>query len=950
MKSPLLAVVGAPLRLALVALLIAATSTALRSQDEAEADRGDDRTPTGAARPPLPMPVPAIPDNPPLPPMVITEAGQKLLLEHTDAAVRWNAERRVLETNRPGWWLINFPLDRVIGLEDQTPDRISTVLFGRPVAEVKNWYLRTPPTVAAPAAAEPPAPTGPAPFRPHPRPTWIVDQTHRDAVDDGERAGRPDSPFRTIGAAVARAQPGDVIQVRPGVYREAINARGMAAGTAEAPIVLEGVRGANGALPIITGNNPAPAGAWSPVPGSPGLWQAQYWTGLPGTLVRDGRTLRERTVATELQPNEFSLNRGARELAFPRIAPEAAGRGEGAPRGLAWERREVNADGFLELRGRRGVYYLSTWVWLDPRDARAGAVWDPRFPQPITGNVYMAGGFRASRQSGSGFGSQLNPYRLWLNGALMPAYGLAGEPRASSDYGQDGDKWERLPFREGWNHVVVLLDSANNPRRPDRLRIAIPRGFGEGATSATAPRERGHARGLARSRFVSEWSVLGPIEPDQSANAIFLRLPDGEDPNTLALELPARSVLATFNEPHWHVRGFEFRHGAQYQQQAQVTLGAPGIRFEHNLLREPEVRGLSLVLTFPQTEAPMTVRGNWVLSPGGLAMGATSDTPSLTPDNLASPPRRGRLLLDFNHLFDNNRAGYPRFWESGAIKFFRLTGAVVRHNTILEGDGPGIWYDWEHYNLRTEGNLIVRATGFSVGTEASPGPHLVANNVSVDLIPGGEWFRFALLGWSSARVWNVHNTIDNARDRDHGGWGIQYAEGRDSRGTRWGALTERNAAVVNNLVFRSGMTLHRTRVRPIEGNLFYGTGLSGFGRNTRWSDPAYGAQVEASAQMRGTEELPPFANPAFGNYRPAPGSRPDRAGVERVVIPSRGVETDIVGLVTHDFFGLLRHPADGRSAGAFRIERPPARGEPVQLELEFTDGTMQRRWQPAAAR
>ncbi len=946
MNSPLSLRGAGLLRLLLSSALLSAAPAALRAQEEAEAERPVEAAPAGSRR--LPMPVPAIPDNPPLPAMVITEAGQKLLLEHTDLAVRWNAERRALETNRPGWWVVNFPLERVIGLEDQTPDRISTAIFGRPVAEVKNWYLRTPPSLAAPAAAEPPVPTGPAPFRPHARPTWIVDQAHRDARDEGERAGRPDSPFRSIAAAVARARPGDVVHVRPGVYRESLTVR--TAGTAEAPIILEGLRGADGAMPIITGNEAAPAGAWSPVPGTPGLWQARHWTGLPGTLVRDGRVLRERTVATELAPGEFSLNRGSRELAFPRISPEAAGRGEGAPRGLAWERREVNGEGFLELRGRRGVYYLSTWVWLDPRDARAGAVWDPRFPQPITGNVYMAGGFRASRQSGSGFGSQLNPYRMWLNGALMPAYGLAGEPRANSDYAQDGDKWERMPFREGWNHLVVVLDSANNPRRADRLRFSIPRGFGEGASSATAPAERGHARGVRRAQFVSEWNVLGPIEPEQSGNSIFLRLPAGEDPNKLALELPARSVLATFGEPHWHVRGFEFRHGAQYQQQAQVTLGAPGLRFEHNLLREPEVRGLSLVLTFPQTEAPMIVRGNWVLSPGGLAMGATSDSPSLTPENLASPPRRGRLLVDFNHLIDNNRAGYPRFWESGAIKFFRLTGAVVRHNTIVEGDGPGIWYDWEHYNLRTEGNLFVRATAFAVGTEASPGPHLVANNVSIDLRPGGEWFRFALLGWSSARVWNVHNTIDNARDKNHGGWGIQYAEGRDDRRTRWGAVTERNAAVVNNLVFRSDTTLHRGRVRPIEGNLFYGAGVSGFGRQTRWSDAAYGAQVEASAQLRGTEALPPFANPAFGNYRPAPGSRPDRAGVERVVIASQGVETDIVGLVTHDFFGLLRHPVDGRSAGAFRVERAPARGEIVQLEVEFVNGTMERRWRPEAAR
>lgn len=920
------------------------SAPAPRAQDEAESAETEKQTPAGARV--LPLPLPSIPDNPPLPPKVVTAGGQKLLLEHTDVTVRWNAERHVLETNRPGWWVINYPLERILGLEGQTPERIAQVLFGRAPAEVKNWYLRTPPVGPLRPAAEPPAPTGPAPIRPHARPTWIVDAGHARASDEGARAGSADSPFRSIGAAMGRAQPGDVIQVRPGTYRERLVAR--TPGRADAPIVLEGVRGPGGAMPVITGHDPAPAGAWSSVEGQPGLWRARAWTGLPGGLVRDGRLLRERTLAAELRPGEFLNNRGSRELAFPRLTPEAAGRGEGAPRAGSWERREVNPEGFLELGGRRGVYYLSTWLWLDPRDRRAGEVWDPRFPQPVTGNVTMAGGFRASRQSGSNFGSQLNPYRLWLNGEVMPAYGLAGEPRATTDYGQNEDKWERLPFKEGWNHLVIVADSAHSPRRPDRLRFTLPRGFGEGASSATAPEERGHARGLPRSRHITEWSVLGPIEPEQSGNTVMLRLAPGEDPDKLALELPARTVLATFDQSHWHVRGFEFRHGAQYQQQAQVTLAAPGVRFEHNLLREAEVRGLSFVLTFPQTEASMVARGNWVVSPGGLAMGATADTPSLAPDNLSSPPRRGRLLVDYNHLLDNNRAGYARFWESGAMKFFRLTGAVVRHNTIVEGDGPGIWYDWEHYNLRTEANLFIRPTAFAVGTEASPGPHLVANNVSIDLLPGGEWFRYALLGWSSARVWNVHNTIDNARDRNRGGWGIQYAEGPDSRRTRWGALTERDAAVVNNLVFRSDTTLHRFRARPVEGNLFYGAGVSGLGRNTRWRDTAYGAQVEASAQMRGGEALPPFNNPAAGDYRPAPGSRADRAGVERVVISSQGVETDIVGLVTHDFFGLPRHAADGRSAGAFRVEREPAAGEAAQLEVEFADGTLERRWRPAS--
>ena len=58
-------------------------------------------------------------------------------------------------------------------------------------------------------------------------------------------------------------------------------------------------------------------------------------------------------------------------------------------------------------------------------------------------------------------------------------------------------------------------------------------------------------------------------------------------------------------------------------------------------------------------------------------------------------------------IVDNNRSGYARFWESGAMKFFRLTGSVIRQNTTIGGDGPGIWLDWEHYQNRLEEEIFL---------------------------------------------------------------------------------------------------------------------------------------------------------------------------------------------------------------------------------------------------
>lgn len=88
--------------------------------------------------------------------------------------------------------------------------------------------------------------------------TWVVDQHHAEAADDGP--GTAGQPFRSIAPAAERAQPGDIVRVSEGVYRERVKpARG---GTAEKPITYEA---AEGETVIITGSDVL-AGDWSTEP------------------------------------------------------------------------------------------------------------------------------------------------------------------------------------------------------------------------------------------------------------------------------------------------------------------------------------------------------------------------------------------------------------------------------------------------------------------------------------------------------------------------------------------------------------------------------------------------------------------------------------------------------------------------------------------------------------
>ena len=123
------------------------------------------------------MPAPIVPENPVYPATVVTAGGQRLLLEYTDVEVEWDSGENRLKSNKPGWWLINYPLSEVKGLEDPA------LVFGQETAP-KNWYFRE----AGNAAPEPPEPTGPAPFAPLPDPDLIVDGASESASDENGTA------------------------------------------------------------------------------------------------------------------------------------------------------------------------------------------------------------------------------------------------------------------------------------------------------------------------------------------------------------------------------------------------------------------------------------------------------------------------------------------------------------------------------------------------------------------------------------------------------------------------------------------------------------------------------------------------------------------------------------------------------------------------------------------
>ncbi len=865
----------------------------------------------------LPPPDRRLPALPPLRPGVVTGVGRRLLLSDVDVRMRWDPETGRLSCDKPGWCIINFPLDRVQGLSGLPPERRSEALLGQPTAAVRNWYFFQP----GKPAPEPAPPVGPAPIRVSAQPAFVVGPPAGPGTNAAGASVR--SRFPTIQAALERAGPGDVVQVLPGVYREEVKfVRG---GRPGQPIVLEGVRDGHGRMPVITGNDPFPAGAWSAVPGAPpGVYRAALFTGRMGAVAMDGQVLIERSWYGELRPGETCFNWGSREANRFRVPPDAAPRPGDELAGRRWRMTPTDDDGFLDLAKLPGgaapasVYYAFAYVWVGPDETNE--TWDPRFPEPIAGRVVMPGNFRAGRQTGSMLKSQLNFCRIWCNGRRVPsAVRMTPDtspipPRPTRNYSRNGDRIEDFTMRRGWNRLLFQLDTTRDPTSV-KFKFLAPKGVKQFVTATRPPGSPAERPKAPSAPHITGYLVLGPFrsEPDV---AVYVRLPGDRDPNTAALSLAARGSTVIRGEYDYiHIRGFEIFGGGQFQQRPLVRLAGAGCLIEGCLIRDSEVTGLAVSNPRDQRADPLVVRNNWIVNSGGAGITAQHSSTELTPGNQTRiAPGRGPLLIEYNVIRGTNRAGHPVFWESGGMKLFRLTGSVVRYNDISDGFGPGIWLDWEHYNNRLEGNLIHRNWSFGIGIEASPGPNLVANNLIVDMRPGRVWFRWNILDWSTARTLAVHNTIDG-KWRPESCWfdrrgtdGIFIGhEGPADRHTRWQPLAEdRHAAAVNNLIVGCTRALHPKRPTTCTAN---------------YTD-------------RGRDATPSSPPPAFRradpfDYRLAPGHPLGRSGTAG----------GAAALVRHDFYGLPRTAAR-RAVGAFRVGPSPRPGPGPVVQVELTDGTV----------
>ena len=478
---------------------------------------------------PLNLPDSNVADLPVMQPSVVTAGGQRLLLSYfnnngntpgDDVTVTYDARTDQLISNKPGWWVINYPLDQIVGLPNinshpagmtdaQIQDQVAADLFGRgtTASAVRNWYILTPVDAKHPLATEPGAPTGPAPIAPTDLSNALVlvvdsDTSHTVARTDpwvssriaaGQNVIVDSTVYRTISEAMNRVYNDGyynsasntvtmktVILVTPGLgpYREFVYDN-RASGTPTCPLIFEGVRDGSGNMPTISGATVFANNSWTfvntlgdvNVSGN-NIYRATIplttgdWGGTPqlriGPIAANNQTLVQRSNPAYLSPGETAYNYGSTQFLNMYGMTQNSALTAVPSTGQTATAVNADADGYLNFSAFGGtpneVVWVDTWVWV-PQHTGCGYLQNG---METGANNFTYGPFRAAPLTDQPVDDQANPYRLWINGqAAGQVYNSAGDYEQNLPHpdarGYNPFSSNSNPIEDTWNSLTLNI-------------------------------------------------------------------------------------------------------------------------------------------------------------------------------------------------------------------------------------------------------------------------------------------------------------------------------------------------------------------------------------------------------------------------------------------------------------------------------------------------------------
>jgi len=552
-------------------------------------------------------------------------------------------------------------------------------------------------------------------------PTEIhVSAARGDDAGDGSVA----RPFKTIGAAAAKAMPGSTITVHAGVYREWVKPpRG---GDSDQQRIV--YQAAKGEKVVITGSDAFTN--WERVSGN--VWKVAipnsrfgafnpYAERVYGDWFNDRGNIRRRGnvyLAGEWLPGVLDLETILKPEAQAGWFSVVDGFTEEVPAFLMNVAR-VKIEGGAAFPAEKMVDTNG------PKAASGGAEGD--YATRITNNAWMLYGMKD-------FGAGAENVEI-VAAAAAGAGGIV-EVRAGHYDGELLGKAEVLPTGDWqqWKTFNVKIKKTSGEKKFYLVfRSNIPNQAGMGKRKPAAP------------------------DPGKFTT-VYVNLPSGVDPNSGAVEVCMRPTVFTperTNINYITVRGFDLRNAAT--NWAAPTVGQIGLVsaywnkgwiIEDNEISYSRCSGIALGKYSDEWDGLRgTTEGYFKTIEDALGKGAWSK------ENIGGHIVRNNHIhhcgqtgivgsmgcafsrIEGNDIHDCATLGIWSGAEMAGVKFHGAIDVVIADNHIHHNGGTaGIWLDWMAQGVRVTGNLFHDNQGQDLNGEVNHGPILVANNLFMSKI------------------------------------------------------------------------------------------------------------------------------------------------------------------------------------------------------------------------
>lgn len=516
-------------------------------------------------------------------------------------------------------------------------------------------------------------------------------------------SGAINAPLRTIQHAAELAQPGDVITVHAGVYRERINPpRG---GTSDDRRIV--YQAAPGGKVVITGSEPVKG--WVKVAND--TWKV-------------------------IIPNKFfgSYNPYAEKVRGDWF--NAKGRQHHT--GCVY----LNGEGLVEAASHLNEVLEpvgKTPLWF----AKVDNAEDSDYLMNLAGITVGANRIAATSFAGK-------------NGELHPA--------ASSDGGQcigwisagNWLKFDKVDFGAGMESVSIQAASVTGG---GRIEIRSDNSGGELLGTCEVADTGDWQKWRTFSAKIKPTSgarcIFLVFRSGKSAtdNTTIWAQFRGVDPNDSDVEINVRKTVFSpekTNTDYITVRGFDLRNAASNwaaptsgQQGLITAYGCKGWIIENNQIHHSRCCGIALGKYsdrhdntrgtkegYDGTIADALQSGGWTKEKIGSHIVRNNHIYHCGQTGIVGSLGCAFSRIENNEIHDINKQGVWSGAEMAGIKFHGALDVVIKGNHIHHcGSLGGLWLDWMAQGTQVIGNLFHDNEGHDIFTEVNHGPFLIANNI-----------------------------------------------------------------------------------------------------------------------------------------------------------------------------------------------------------------------------